>query len=148
MKINEMYDSNLTIKIKIVRCSNYTTKTKKKRWYENHIGEIFEVGYFDYYVPLYDIPQYILSDGRMIAIDDVEEIKETKMKVVEKKKESSCSYPCLKQDGYGLVVLFTQPGVGVVVKPARQYSLGTYSTTWFVESFSIYDGTLEISNGD
>ena len=141
----EKWDPNPTIKIKIIKCSKPSVK-QDPRWYKNHIGEIFEVKFFSYYVPLYDIPQYVLPDNRTIAMQDVEEVKEIKMRVVEKKNNRE--YPCLKISEAGLIVLFTAKDEGVVLKTnGLGYTDGEYRC--FTEnSFTLYVGTLELSNGD
>ena len=142
---NKDCGQNPIIKIKIVKCSDPLTRADGPRWYKNHIGEIFEVNYFNYTVPMYDLPLYVLSDGRTIAIQDVEEIKETKMKVVEKAMNDV--YPCLKVNN-GLVVLFSEKETGTVVKSDGLYHIGYYQTDWAEENFTLYNGTLELSNGD
>lgn len=135
------------MKIKIISCSDPLIKQDGHRWYKKHIGEIFEVKYFSYYVPMYDVVQYILPDGRCIAMQDVEEVKETKMKVVEKKEDSL--YPCLKIGKFGGIVLFTNSNTGTVVKSVLStYPLGYWTDNWNANSFTLYTGTLEISNGD
>ncbi|MDE1866976.1 MAG: hypothetical protein KGI08_04605 [Thaumarchaeota archaeon] len=72
-------------------------------------------------------------------------MKSTKHPV--KKLESS--YPMMKEDKYGLVVLFSSERVGTVIYvPSATfcYRLGYYSTTWFKEDFKEFHGQLIMEN--
>lgn len=135
------------MKVKIVKCSN------PGYWYSHNIGETFEVQKMTFYI---DVGKgleprigFEHNNDFFIDFEDAEIIKETKMKVVEKKSNVE-TYPCLKQlkNEKGLVILFTQCGAGFVLRPARGYSIGEYETGWSEENFELYNGTLEISNGD
>lgn len=148
-QIIDDFDPSPTIKIKIIKCSDPLIKQDGPRWYRKYVGEVFEVAWDHYYIPMYDVAQYILPDGRCIAMQDVEEIKETKMKVVEKNVCNEMEYPCLKQGIRGGIVLFFKPKTGVVMTSGDfEKPIGHYSTSWCEENFKAYKGTLEISNGD
>lgn len=130
------------MKIKVVKCSSHNY------WYSGSVGKIFEAkiisGQIREAVKVYNV----------FKESDIEIIKETKMKVVEKfSKSLEVKYPCLKVttlcDDSSLIVLFTSKNTGIVLKTDDiRYTLGQFDNTWLEENFTLYQGTLEISNGD
>jgi hypothetical protein len=77
------------------------------------------------------------------------------------RSESLTSYPCLKesQSDPGLVVLFTEPGIGTVVAtPSPTWKLGErenegngwtqHGVRWCEHDFKPYAGKVELSNDD
>lgn len=68
------------------------------------------------------------------------------------KKEAPLKYPCLKvHHGDGIVVLFTEPRQGTVVKgsPDKEargtLRLGYFSSSWNEENFVPFYGTLSLT---
>jgi len=58
-------------------------------------------------------------------------------------------HPCIKVlTGDTLIVLFTAPGVGVVLRPSREGSLGVghHSTYWRDADFEPLGGSVTLSN--
>ena len=46
----------------------------------------------------------------------------------------------------GLIVLFTKPGLGIVLHEGGLNSFGEYDNRWGMNYFRDYDGTLTLSN--
>lgn len=69
-------------------------------------------------------------------------MKSTKNEKVTAKDE----YPCLKTEGDGLVVLFTEPSYGLVVSPDGCYGMGHVSADWNEHNFTTYHGTITLEN--
>lgn len=56
-------------------------------------------------------------------------------------------YPCLKKGSTGVVVLFTEPNKGLVLKSgSTTYKVGNYSDDWNEHSFTLYPNIILISN--
>lgn len=69
-------------------------------------------------------------------------------KIIEQPAEKKTEYPCLKIADGGLVVLFTRPEQGTVLKVDDFPSLkiGEYSSSWDEKSFTLFTDKLELSN--
>ena len=69
-----------------------------------------------------------------------------------KAKQEKQNYPCLKISGNedsNIVVLFHKPETGVVVFSHRSpVMVGEYSILWTESDFTLFDGTIELSNND
>lgn len=59
-------------------------------------------------------------------------------------------YPCLLEskssDGDDVIVLFTSFNIGTVVKAGCGYNLGRHLSSWSMELFFPYNGTVTISS--
>ena len=57
-------------------------------------------------------------------------------------------YPCLMVSLNGSVVLFTESKVGTLVhlSPITKRPVGYHSTTWGMELFKLYKGSINLSN--
>jgi hypothetical protein len=62
-------------------------------------------------------------------------------------KRKITSYPCLKTNNLGMIILFTSENTGtVIVKDNLSiWSLGYYSTAWNETSFKNFQGSITIS---
>ena len=73
-------------------------------------------------------------------------------KVTFKDENKKIQYPWLGIDSDSMVVLFTEPRIGTVVKrpnlPRTGSCLGDHTTTWLMSTFKHFTGTLELSNKD
>jgi len=59
---------------------------------------------------------------------------------------SSIPFPKLMISEDGLIVLFTKPGLGIVLHEGGLNSFGEYDNRWGMNYFRDYDGTLTLSN--
>ena len=57
------------------------------------------------------------------------------------------TYPSLMRGNKGLIILFTNPEVGVVMHAGDSaWRVGSYSDDWIMANFSYYNGTITLSN--
>lgn len=66
-----------------------------------------------------------------------------KSRIVSRKNETE--FPKLMHSGE-LVVLFWSFGNGTVVHPNKTHFVGYYCTTWHMNDFEYFEGTIELSN--
>lgn len=55
-------------------------------------------------------------------------------------------FPCLRKGENGLVVLFHNVGFGTVVHGNHAYTVGHYSTSWAMETFTPFTGTVKLKH--
>ena len=62
--------------------------------------------------------------------------------------ETSENYPILKISQHGNIVLFSTKHCGTIVHCCNpsMYTPGYYATSWSEEEFSIYTGSISLSN--
>ena len=72
--------------------------------------------------------------------------------IKEKEKKLEENYPCLKISGnedFYIVVLFSEPKTGVALLSNKSPILvGEYSKYWTESDFTLFTGTIELSNND
>jgi len=67
------------------------------------------------------------------------------MKVTVKREENARKYPCLMESD-GLIVLFLESSSGIVVSGNEYYSIGTFMSSWKMDSFVPFKGSITISS--
>lgn len=55
-------------------------------------------------------------------------------------------FPCLGKGNNGLVVLFHDLGSGTVVHGNHVYTIGHYSTSWVMDTFTPFKGTVKLKH--
>jgi len=83
-----------------------------------------------------------LLDNWQYEPQDINNMKSTKNERVIAKEE----YPCLKTDGFGLVVLFTSQHTGTIVSGHAWDDLGEWDENWDADRFTTYHGTITLEN--
>jgi hypothetical protein len=67
-----------------------------------------------------------------------------KIKYIELDQDNTRKYPVILEGNQGLLVLFTEPKTGVVIRATNFWSLGSYSNDWGECSFSKWNGVITI----
>lgn len=73
------------------------------------------------------------------------------MKSTTKSKKVKSNYPILKvlpecELDAGMVVLFTSPGIGIVLTKSEHYEVGLFFDSWHEESFIDFEGKVILGN--
>jgi len=69
-----------------------------------------------------------------------------KAEIIKKECENKSVYPCLMQSFSGIVVLFTEKKVGIVIVGNDFYSTGEFKKNWIMDNFHKFEGRLIIEN--
>ena len=69
-----------------------------------------------------------------------------KTEIIERKDENESMYPCLMQSFSGIVVLFTEEKVGIVIVGNDFYSTGEFKKNWIMNNFHKFEGKLILEN--
>jgi hypothetical protein len=70
-----------------------------------------------------------------------------KVEVKENEVKASSKYPYLgKLQGYGTIVLFNEPAIGIVLNDSETHYQGYYSNVWVEKDFTPFNGTITLSN--
>jgi hypothetical protein len=67
-----------------------------------------------------------------------------KIRYTQLDQDNMRKYPVVLEGYDGLLVLFTQPKTGVVIKATHYWGLGAYSTTWAEDTFTGWSGIVTI----
>ncbi len=68
------------------------------------------------------------------------------MKAVINEKETQVKFPMLMKSDSGVIVLMKEVSCGVVVASPVITPIGQYSTTWPMEHFTPFTGSITLSN--
>ena len=64
-----------------------------------------------------------------------------------KQSTSDIDFPKLMISETGLIVLFSSPKLGFVVKGDDLWKAGEHSETWIIDVFTDFHGSVTLSNG-
>jgi hypothetical protein len=62
--------------------------------------------------------------------------------------EVKWDYPCLGVSDPGLVVLFSEKSQGMVMSGHDIWSFGDFGSSWAMNSFSSFKGSITLTNGE